>query len=47
MVRFVIRVRVTSMVREKVCMRITVRVNVRVRSRFWDGFKLELGLGLD
>ena len=37
MVRYVIRVRFTSMVSERVCIRITVRVNARVRIRFRDG----------
>ena len=37
MVRFAIRVRVTSMLRERVCMRIAVRVNVRARIWFRDG----------
>ena len=31
-------IRVTSMVRERVCMRITVMVNVRARIWFRDGF---------
>ncbi len=37
MVRYVIRVRLTSMVSERVCMRITVGVDARVRIRFRDG----------
>ena len=37
MVRYVSGIRVTSMVSERVCMRITVRVNGRVRIRFRDG----------